>query len=261
MTDQNTSLPAEIETPQIKRQLWGPWSTLGFGLVVGIAYLIAQAFVVVIFVIIKVTSDSTFNPNQLLETLISDGLLISLAIFASAIVCVGLILVIIKIRGRATIAEYLGLRRITKKTILTLLAITTGIIVLSDILALILGKPLNPEFMVNAYNTSIWPALLWIAVVIFAPLFEEVFFRGFLFVGFRQSRIGVVGTIGFTALIWALLHVQYGVYEIAAIFVLGIILGIMRFKTDSLWSPLLMHVFMNLIATLEVSLNINALVG
>ena len=261
MTAQNTSLSAEIENPQIKRQLWGPWSTLGLGLVVGIVYLITQVFVVVIFAIAKIISDSTLSPLQLVETLISDGLLISLATFASAIVCVGLILVIIKIRGRATIAKYLGLRRITKKTILILLAITTGIIVLSDILTLILGKPLNPEFMVNAYNTSIWPALFWIAVVIFAPLFEEVFFRGFLFVGFRQSRIGVVGTIGLTALIWALMHVQYGVYEITTIFVLGIVLGIIRFKTDSLWSPLLMHVFMNLIATLEVSLNVNALVG
>jgi membrane protease YdiL (CAAX protease family) len=261
MTDQNTSLSSEIENPQIKRQLWGPWATLGFGLVVGIVSLVTQGILVVPFVIAKITSDSTLSPLQLVETLISDGLFLSIAIIASSIVCVGLILVIIKIRRRATIAEYLGLRRITKKTILILLAIATGIIVLSDILTLILGKPLSPEFMVSAYNTSIWPALFWIAVVIFAPLFEEVFFRGFMFVGFSQSRIGVVGTIGLTALIWALMHVQYDVYTIAGIFVLGILLGIIRFKTDSLWSPLLMHVFINLIATLELSLNVNALVG
>ena len=98
-------------------------------------------------------------------------------------------------------------------------------------------------------------------MVIFAPIFEEVFFRGFLFVGLRQSRVGVVGTIGLTALIWTLMHVQYSVYEMSTIFVLGIVLGIGRFKTDSLWSALLMHVFVNLIATLEVSLNVNALVG
>ena len=261
MTDQNISLSSEIENPQIKRQLWGPWSTLGFGLVVGVVSLIAQGFVVVIFAIKETTSDSTLNTLQLIEMLISNGLLISLATILSTIVCVGLILVIIKIRRRATIAEYLGLRRITKKTILILLAIVAGIILLSDILNLILGNPFSSDWMVNIYNTSIWPVLFWIAVVICAPLFEEVFFRGFLFVGFRQSRIGVVGTIGLTALVWALLHVQYGVFEIATIFVLGIALGVIRHKTDSLWSPLLMHVFINLIATLEVALNVNALLG
>ena len=155
MTDQNISLSSEIENPQIKRQLWGPWSTLGFGLVVGVVSLIAQGFVVVIFAIKETTSDSTLNTLQLIEMLISNGLLISLATILSTIVCVGLILVIIKIRRRATIAEYLGLRRITKKTILILLAITIGIMALADILALILEIPLNSEFMVNAYNTSI----------------------------------------------------------------------------------------------------------
>ena len=90
---------------------------------------------------------------------------------------------------------------------------------------------------------------------------EEILFRGFLFEGFRQSRIGVMGTIGLMAFVWALLHLQYGVYDIATVFVLGLVLGIARFKTDSLWSPLLMHSFVNLIATLEVAINVNTLVG
>lgn len=256
MTDHNTSLPSEIEYPQIKRKLWGPWATLGFGLVVGIVYLVTQSFVVVIFAVAKFISDSTISPLQLVETLISDGMLISLATFASAIVCVGLILVIIKVRRGATIAEYLGLKVITGKTILVLLAISAGLIILSSGLSWIVGKPLS-DYMVDIYRTSIWPALFWIAVVIFAPVFEEFFFRGFLFVGLRQSRIGIAGTVVLTALTWALLHIQYGAYEIATIFVMGIVLGIVRFKTNSLWSPLIMHAFFNMVATLEIALYIN----
>jgi hypothetical protein len=168
MIDRNAP-SAEIENPQIKRQLWGPWATSGLALVVIIVNLTIQVFVVVIFVIAKLISDSTLDLLQVVETLISDGLFISLAILTSAIVCLGLILVLIKIRRRATIAEYLGLRRITKKTILILLGITTGIVVLSDILTFVLGKPISPEWLINAYNTSIWPVLFWIAVVIFAP--------------------------------------------------------------------------------------------
>ncbi|MFC1958097.1 lysostaphin resistance A-like protein [Chloroflexota bacterium] len=113
--------------------------------------------------------------------------------------------------------------------------------------------------MVNVYNTSVWPPLLWAALIIFAPAFEETFFRGFLFEGFRQSRIGIIGTIGLTALTWAALHMQYDIYGIVTIFIMGVLLGIVRLKTDSLWSPLLIHAFFNFVATLQVAINMNSL--
>lgn len=97
-------------------------------------------------------------------------------------------------------------------------------------------------------------------MVIFAPIFEEVLFRGFLFEGFRQSKLGPIGAIGLTALGWSLLHIQYGFYGIATIFVLGIVLGIVRIKTDSLWSPLIMHAFNNLVAMILVALSVSGLI-
>jgi len=245
----------------LDRRVWGPWATAGFGLVVIIVFLVTEILVAVVFAAIRIVSDPTIIPYQLLESLGTNGLLLALSTFASTIICVGLIIGIVKLRRNAAITEYMGFRPITRKTIFILLAISTGFIILSDSLSLILGRPLNPEFMVDAYSTSVWPALLWVAVVIFAPAFEETLFRGFLFTGFRQSRVGITGTIVLTALIWAVIHMQYGVYEIATIFVLGIVLGIARFKTGSLWSPLIIHAFGNLIATFEVAININSLVG
>jgi uncharacterized protein len=92
--------------------------------------------------------------------------------------------------------------------------------------------------------------------VIFAPAFEEALFRGFLFAGFSQSRIGVPGTVILTSLLWASLHIQYDLYNIAMIFFLGIGLGIVRAKTNSLWSTFLMHGFWNLVAVILVAFNI-----
>jgi membrane protease YdiL (CAAX protease family) len=246
MTDRNTLLPNEIENPQIKSQLWGPWPTLGFGIAIYIVNVLTGTSVIFIF------NNEKINPDHY------HGLLFSLTTIASAIICVSLILVIIKIRSGATVAEYLSLKRITKKTILILLAITIGISVLERIPALILGESPHSLEMLDLYYTSIWPPLLWIAIVIFAPLFEEVFFRGFLFAGLGQSRIGVVGTIILTALFWTLIHTPYGVYQSAFVFAFGIILGIFRFKTDSLWSPLLMHVLKNLVEILALYYNINS---
>lgn len=125
---------------------------------------------------------------------------------------------------------------------MVLLAISAGWIILPDTLSLLLDRPIS-EIIVEVYDTSEWPSLLRVATIIFAPVLEEVFFCGFPFEGFRQSRLSFIGAIGLTALVWSLFHVQYAVYEIATIFVFGIVLGIVRLKTGSLWSPMLMHVF------------------
>jgi len=249
-----------MENPRSDKPVWGPWPTLGFGLVIGIVFALVQTFVAVIFIIMKLVSDSTLSTLILIESLISDGLLISLCTLASAVAGLGLIAIIIKVRRGPAIPEYLGLKRISVKQILVLLAISIGFVVLADGLSWFLQE--SPSgFTVDAHRTSVWPALFWVAAVIFAPVFEETFFRGFLFVGLRQSRIGVPGTIGLTALVWALMHPQYGAYEIGTIFVLGIALGIARHKTGSLWSPLLMHVFFNLAAMVQTLLYINGLLG
>jgi len=260
MSSQDTSLPSETQHPPDKR-VWGFWATVGFGLVIGIVFVIVQALVAIGFVIVKFVSDSTLDSYQLIDMLISDGLLVSLATFASSIVCVGLTIVFVKARGRASIKEYLGFSPITKKTVFILTAICIALTALASIIDLKSEESLSSEYMVNIYNTSVWPALLWIAVVVFAPAFEEIFFRGFLFEGFRQSGLGVTGTIILTALPWALLHVQYGVYGMATIFALGIVFGIVRFKTGSLWSTLLMHALWNSLALLGTALHVNGIIN
>ena len=101
------------------------------------------------------------------------------------------------------------------------------------------------------------PALIWIAVVIFAPVFEEIFFRGFLFAGFRNSRVGIIGAILLTAVLWALLHAtQYGIWELLVIFGLGVAFGVARWKTNSLFASLSMHSMWNLIAMVQTLLYI-----
>lgn len=237
-------------------QVWGPWPTVGFGLAIAIVALASQMLVALIFAILKVVADPALDPLQLVEELATNGLVTSLAIYASAIVGVGLIVVFIKVRKTATIAEYLGLLPVTKKTIFVSLAIVIGFIIMSFVLSTILGKTSDSEYMIDAYRTTVWPALFWVAVVIFGPVFEESFFRGFLFAGLQQSRIGATGAILLTSLFWSLSHIQYGVYELVSIFALGIVLGIMRLKTGSLLAPLITHSFFNLIVMLMLELTV-----
>jgi membrane protease YdiL (CAAX protease family) len=53
-------------------------------------------------------------------------------------------------------------------------------------------------------------------------------------------------------LIWAAVHHQYDLYGIATIFVIGLLLGTARMKTDSVYPGIVMHALMNLIATIQV---------
>jgi hypothetical protein len=95
---------------------------------------------------------------------------------------------------------------------------------------------------------------LWIAIVIAAPVLEEFFFRGFLFDGLRDSKLGSVGAIIITAGFWGLIHQQYGTLEIAFIMILGVLFGIARIQTRSLYTPIIMHMLVNLNAMWAVSL-------
>jgi hypothetical protein len=108
--------------------------------------------------------------------------------------------------------------------------------------------------MIETYLTAGSVALLWLAIVVAAPLAEEVLFRGFLFTGFAASPLGAMGTIFLTSLVWAAIHVQYDLYGRFMIFLSGLLLGWARWRTQSVTTPILMHSFMNLVAMLETGI-------
>jgi hypothetical protein len=72
-------------------------------------------------------------------------------------------------------------------------------------------------------------------------------FRGFLF-GWLQPRIGTAFTIAATAASWAVLHYEYSWQVIMVIVVDGILLGLARWRTRSVITPIVMHMLYNLYA-------------
>ena len=69
--------------------------------------------------------------------------------------------------------------------------------------------------------------------------------------------MGPIGAIGITSFFWAIIHLQYDVYGIATLFVLGLLLGIVRFKTDSIYLPIIMHSLTSFVATIETALYVH----
>ena len=188
------------------------------------------------------------------------GFFQSIATVVSGIVGLGLIIIIIKAKKSAAIKDYLGLNKIGWKVAL----LSIGLMVVYNLavsgIQILLGNQAGDEqSLIKIYETAVSRPLFWISVVIFAPLFEEAIFRGFLFEGFRQSKLGIWWTIIITAATWAVLHAfQYQVFNVLVILVLGLIMGVVRWRTKTIWSTFIMHATMNLWAVIALELTINA---
>jgi uncharacterized protein len=248
----------QVASPE--KKFWGPWATAGLGFVVFMLHSVTQIATLVIIVGVKLARNPESDISQFTGIIEGElGLILALAVITSTIVGVGLIILFARLPGKISISDYLGFRAVSGKTLLWSLAIAIGFLLLSEGFGTITGTSSNTDLQINAYKTSMWPPLLFFAVVVIGPAFEEIFFRGFLFEGFRNSRIKIVGTIILTSLLWTTLHIQYDFYGMITIFVLGIIIGIVRFRTNSLWSCLLIHFLVNLTAMIQTTLIVNGI--
>ena len=93
--------------------------------------------------------------------------------------------------------------------------------------------------LVGALDSPIW---LFIVGVILAPIVEEIFFRGFLFQGFRHQYGWVAGML-ISSAIFGAAHLD----PVAFIptFILGCLLAYMYHLTHSVWPGVILHVTVN----------------
>ena len=236
---------------------WGFWGTIGFGFLVFTVFGILQSSILIAYGIFREGIDlkeRNLNESELkniIEKFAYDGDLISLAEIPSALVGIGLIILFASMKKPFTVRNYLQfhLPESPIKTILKWIGIMVLVFIVMEGANILLERE-TPEFMSKVYDSTNNKFMLWIAVAVAAPFFEEFLFRGFLLEGLRYTRIGVVGAILVTSASWAIIHMQYGWFEIISIFFIGIIFAIAQLKTKSLFVPIAMHMFMNLTASI-----------
>jgi len=239
---------------------WGFWATIAFSFIAFIVMSIIQGIVLVVYAMNQGIDLDINNDNfaESINAIALDGDLLGLAEIPSAIIGVGLILLFASMRKPLSTKNYLHLHWPGTVTILKWLGIMFLGMIVMQIAMVSLGVE-TPSFMTDVYGSTEHKWVLWIAVIIGAPFFEEFLFRGFLFEGLKHSlskitnaRIGTILTVISTAGIWAVIHMQYGWAEISSIFFVGILLGIARLKTGSLYVPIAMHMMMNLLASVAM---------
>jgi len=246
----------EAEVVQQRWTPWGFWTTAGFSLAVAGVYVAIQTAVGVVFVFGMVFSGQSEDLADAAEWLENNGLLLAVATCLAAPLCVGLVTLLAWIRKPPSVRRYLALEPVSAASLFGWVMLLGLFAAAADGLTILLGRPVVPEFMSESYRTAVFVPLLWLALIVMAPAFEEVFFRGFVFQGIRFSRLGVIGAIALTSLAWAACHVQYDLYQMAIIFAGGILLGLARWRSGSLYPPLAMHAAMNVIATIQAAVSL-----
>jgi membrane protease YdiL (CAAX protease family) len=246
MTADKQKAAHSIETP------WGIWGTVGWGLIVAVVFIVLQGLVFAGFVAREMARNADTDIFSAAKGLETNGFVMSMATLVTTPLCVVLIALLVRLRKGPTIARYLGFKAIAPLTMVSWLGIVALFALFAEVLASLLGRTFMPDFMVDAYTTAYFLPLFWIALIVAAPLFEEVYFRGFLFEGFQHSRLRSIGAIFLTSLAWTILHVQYGAYELGTIFAVGVIFGVARWKTQSIYPSLAMHSLFNLLAMAQL---------
>ena len=181
----------------------------------------------------------------------NDGTVVSLSIIIGCILLVAISVLLIRVRG-GNVKQYLALKPFSWTVGIGMLGLLLIFMIGSQALTYLLDK--SPLVFVDPLYqsvSSVW--LLIFAMVIVAPIYEELIFRGLLwsaiteqFSGatYAEHRGAVVASL-VTSVIFAVIHLQYGIYEISTIVVLALIFCYARIKSGSLVLPMLLHIINN----------------
>src|ERR1700733_8422740 len=225
-------------------KIWGYWTTLGWAI---LAFLAGQFIGFGLLLWLRAGSW-----NVILETPY-DGVLVTLFILISNPVTIGVLALAVRF-ARGHQAEYLALKRPSTRYVTVGIAWLVGLIAVCDALLYFSGRTLVTPFQLQSYTTAAaegWLLPMSLGAIVVAPAGEEVMFRGFLFRGWARSPRSMWPAIVVISVLWAGLHVQYDWTGILQIFVVGLFLGWMRWRSGSTLLTFVLHALFNFEGTME----------
>jgi membrane protease YdiL (CAAX protease family) len=243
---------ASRPTPRV----WKFWGTTFWGFVVFAAMFVGQLAVVGWFLFRQGESIDQESFNDAVRTVVSHGLTISLSVITGLPTVAAALWIAIRIKG-ARFSEYLALRSFSW-TNLGIGVVGLFVLVMGwDTVSRATGREVAPGFMNDVLKTAQDDGALWLLVFAFcvaAPITEEFFSRGFLYRGWSESFLRVPGAIVLSSLVWTGLHLQYNWYFLGEVFSIGLLLGYIRYRSNSTWLTIILHGLNNLAAVVQTVL-------
>jgi membrane protease YdiL (CAAX protease family) len=232
---------------------WGFWATLGwFGaaLVAFFAAAIGAGFVYGLTWALK-NPGGAFDANSPIFghtiTIVSMSAAAAMLAFAAR-------------RSGSSMRDYLGLTLPKLRHVAIALAALVGFALFLTGMGYLFPSMDQSEVMngdyKNALTSPLALVLYWVVLVVSAPITEEIIFRGFLFRGWSESKLGALGALVLTSLIFGAVHLQYTWQGILSVVGLGLIFGIARWRTGSTVLSIAMHAVWNLSVGAAVALSL-----
>ena len=156
------------------------------------------------------------------------------------------------IRINKPFVEYFALNTFNIKTILKwvfyfiLISLFTGYIKHEHII------PISPNWELVLYNKHLAIIIFFIITVLIIPILEEILFRGIIFSGIEESFLGKGGAVVISAYLWSIPSSSYNPYVLLSNMLLGILLGMSRYKTNSIYVPIILHLINSMIEFITI---------
>jgi len=222
-------------------KVWGIAATLGFAV---LAFGLGQA--------VGIGALSAAMGGDLLVSRY-DGVTVAVALLVGNPVQVITLALAARMTGE-NLLSYFALDVPRRRDVIIAVAGLAVVIIVGDVLTWALGRDLVPSFQIQIHRSARATGALislWLALIVVAPVGEELLFRGFLFRGFvREPRDALPGILAI-ALIWSLLHIQYDWFGASLVFGIGVLLGFVRLYSGSTTLVILLHMLLNLESVLE----------
>ena len=115
-------------------------------------------------------------------------------------------------------------------------------IILHNLVLMALGVDTQGEAIFRFFESLESPVWFFFVGVVLAPIVEEIFFRGFVFQGFRQ-RYGWVRAMLLSSIVFAAAHLDLVAF--LPTFILGCLLAYMFQRSNSVWPGVILHFLVN----------------
>ncbi len=240
--------PAENGTGSRRAFPWGPWATLMWLAVIGFMTLVIISATGMTILAFRFDGSVLGDFEGFLDYTFRNmaDLFLPLTIL-QCLVVIGFVLLLTRSRPGLPRAAMLGMNPIPFMRGLNWTVISLAVVLaVSELPRLYFDLDHDSAMDWLKLLQPVW--LTMVLLVVFAPVSEELLFRGFGYKGLAASRVGPLGAIIVTSGIWTIIHVQYDWAVLAQVFIFGIVLGVARWQSGSIWPPMIAHALINLVA-------------
>jgi uncharacterized protein len=241
--------PVTVAPGQRPPRVWKFWGTALWGLFIFGGMFVGQAAVIAFLVLRR---GGPFDMAAAIHV-VAGGLTISLSVIMGLPAVLAAAWIAIR-PTRTPFADYLALRWTSRSNLFLGVVSLTLLVVGWDLVSRALGREVTPGFMGEVLKSAQADGALWLLVIAFcvaAPISEEILARGFLYRGWSESWLRVPGAIFLSSLAWTSLHLQYDWFFFGEVFTIGLLLGYLRYRSNSTWLTIVIHGLNNTAATIQ----------